>query len=62
MTGCDHEHSSAVVVAAQWLADQRDPPRPVIPELRRRFPLDIHEACEAAALAHRFRATREALE
>ena len=60
MTGIDHEHSEAVVLAAQWLADQDDPPRPIIPELRRRFPLGAHEACEAAAMARRFRVARKA--
>lgn len=30
MTGADHEHSDTVIVAAQWLADQRQPPHPIV--------------------------------
>ncbi|WP_105438483.1 hypothetical protein [Neorhizobium sp. T25_13] len=60
MTGADHEHSEAVVSAAQWLADERHPPQPIIPELRRRFGLSALEACEASAMAQRFRTYRKA--
>ncbi|MDW9582499.1 hypothetical protein GOB17_23045 [Sinorhizobium meliloti] len=60
MTGTDHEHSESVVVAAQWLADQSDPPHPVVPALRGRFGLSALEACEAAALARKLRTSRQA--
>lgn len=60
MTGADHEHSESVLVAAQWLADQSNPPHPIVPELRSRFGLGALEACEAAALARRFRTCRQA--
>ncbi|MBB3610981.1 hypothetical protein [Rhizobium sp. BK602] len=60
MTGADHQHSESVVQAAQWLADQNPAPQPIIPELRKRFPLSAVEACEAAALSHRYRIVRRA--
>jgi hypothetical protein len=60
MTGADHEHSDAVVQAAQWLAEQIAPPSPIIPELRQRFGLTPKEACEAAGLANSFRTARKA--
>ncbi|TDX88470.1 hypothetical protein EDE05_102447 [Neorhizobium sp. R1-B] len=60
MTGADHEQSDSVVVAAQWLADEQQPPQPIIPELRRRFGLSALEACEASAMAQRFRIYRRA--
>jgi hypothetical protein len=56
----EHEHSEAVVMAAQWLADEQDPQQPVIPTIRARFGLTAVEACEAAALARRFRIYRKA--
>lgn len=60
MTGADHEHSESVIVAAQWLADEKSPPHPVIAHIRQRFGLNAVEACEAAALAQRFRICRRA--
>lgn len=60
MTGTDHEHNENVVVAAQWLAEQQSPPEPIIGNLRQRFNLSALEACEAAALAGRFRTYRRA--
>lgn len=51
MTGADHERSETVIVAAQWLADQREPPHPTVPALRSLFGLSGHEACEAIARA-----------
>jgi hypothetical protein len=60
MTGADHEHYENVVVAAHWLAEQQSPPDPVIANLRQRFSLSAKEACEAAALAGRFRTNRQA--
>lgn len=60
MTGVSHEHSEAVVQAAQWLADERDPPHPIIPALKARFGLSALQATEAAAMASRFRVYRSA--
>lgn len=57
---CDHEHSEAVMLAAQWLAEQMEPPRPVVPNLRRAFGLSAPEACEACALAQTYRMNRRA--
>ena len=58
MTGADHEHSDAVVVAAQWLADERNVPTPLVPHLKQRFGLSSLQACESIAMAKRFRANR----
>jgi hypothetical protein len=60
LTAPEHQHSEAVVLAAQWLADQNPPPDPVVPTLRARFDLSALEACEAAAMAQRFRIVRRA--
>lgn len=60
MTGTDHAHGESVVTAAQWLAEEQSPPQPIIPELRRRFGLSALEACEASAMAQRFRTYRKA--
>ncbi|MCJ8030069.1 hypothetical protein KYK30_32030 [Shinella yambaruensis] len=51
----EHEHGEAVTVAAQWLANERTPPRPIIPALRQRFGLSALEATEAAAMADTYR-------
>jgi len=56
----EHEHSAAVEQAAQWLADQREAPHPVIPTLRERFGLTPLEATEACAWADRMRIYRKA--
>ncbi|TBD04223.1 hypothetical protein ELH21_07330 [Rhizobium leguminosarum] len=60
MTGTDHQHSEAVVQAAQWLAEQNPAPQPIIPHIRERFGLSALEACEAAALSTKFRILRKA--
>ncbi len=60
MNGADHQHSEAVVQAAQWLADQNPPPHPIVPALRSRFGLSALEACEAVALSNRYRTFRKA--
>ncbi|APO74586.1 hypothetical protein AM571_CH01765 [Rhizobium etli 8C-3] len=60
MTGADHENNDSVMQAAQWLADEKDPPRPIIPALRSRFSLSTLEATEACAMAQRFRVNRKA--
>ncbi len=44
-----------VVEAARWLADQAEPPRAAVPELKKRFGLCAVQACEAIALANRVR-------
>nr|WP_274845139.1 hypothetical protein [Sinorhizobium meliloti] len=58
MTGLDHEQNAAVEEAAHWLADQHPAPKPVIPALRDRFGISALEACEAAALAAKYRLYR----
>ena len=60
LTPPEHERSENVVQAAQWLADEQTPPQPVIPHMRERFGLSALEACEAAALANRYRIYRKA--
>ncbi|THK34715.1 hypothetical protein EHS39_28795 [Ensifer sp. MPMI2T] len=59
-TGLCHERSAIVEQAAIWLADQSQPPRPIIPALRERFNLSALEATEAAAMSERFRMLRKA--
>lgn len=59
-TGHSHEHSAAVEQAAQWLAEEQQPPPAIIPALRSRFGLSAVEACEAIALARDYR-TRKAV-
>nr|WP_037462033.1 hypothetical protein [Sinorhizobium fredii] len=60
LTPPEHEHNALVETAAQWLADQANPPRPIIPALRSRFNLSALEATEAAAMSDRFRICRRA--
>lgn len=60
MNGIEHQHSESVILAAQWLADERQPPTPIIPAIRARFGLTALEACEACALAQSFRTVRRA--
>lgn len=55
LTGIDHADNPAIMQAAEWLAAQDVPPRPLIPALRSRFGLSPKEACEAAARAQDFR-------
>lgn len=57
---CVHPDNESVGLAAQWLADQSQPPRPIVPALRERFNLSALEATEAAALADRYRMLRRA--
>jgi hypothetical protein len=56
----EHEHTEAVVLAAQWLADELQPPQPIIPALRQRFNLAALEATEACALAKKYLVYRRA--
>jgi hypothetical protein len=60
LTPPEHEHTEAVLLAAQWLADEQSPPQPIIPSLRSRFGLSAIEATEACAMAQRFRTVRKA--
>ena len=60
MTGIDHQDNPPIEQAAIWLADQRLAPQPVIPALQARFGLTAREACEATALADRYRVLRSA--
>lgn len=60
LTPPEHEHSAVVEEAADWLSKQDPAPRPIIPELRRRFDLTSLQATEAAALSHEFRMNRRA--
>ncbi len=48
-----------VTVAAQWLADQQEPPPQAFPTLKERFGLSALEACDACELAHDFRLNRK---
>lgn len=47
--------SSGVITAALWLASQKEPPGRVVPALRERFNLTAMEACQACALAPKYR-------
>ncbi len=49
-----------VVAAAQWLADQKEPPAQAVPTIRLRFSLSMKEACDACALAQKYRTARRA--
>lgn len=49
-----------VVAAAQWLADQKEPPARAVPIIRERFSLSTKEACDACALAQKYRTVRRA--
>jgi hypothetical protein len=60
MTGADHAHNAAVEQAAMWLSEQNLAPRPIVPALRQRFNLSALEACEAAAMAEKYRMLRGA--
>lgn len=52
--------SPDVLCAAQWLADQHEPPKLAVPALKERFGLSTLEACKACTLANRFRIARRA--
>ncbi|MGR9539371.1 hypothetical protein [Rhizobium leguminosarum] len=53
-------HEQKVVAAAQWLADQKEPPAMVVPMIRERFSLSALQACDACALAQKYRTIRRA--
>jgi hypothetical protein len=44
-----------VINAAMWLADEKEPPSPIIPAIIARFDLNAREAREACRLAQDFR-------
>jgi len=50
----------AVVKAAQWLAEQKEPPTLAVPALISQFDLSALQACEAIRLAADFRLVRRA--
>lgn len=60
LTPPEHQHSETVIQAAQWLAEQKPAPTPIVPNLRERFGLSALEACEAAALSNKYRVWRKA--
>ncbi len=62
LTPPEHEHNALVETAAIWLADQSQPPQPIVPALRQRFNLTALEATEAAAMSDRFKIYRKAHE
>jgi hypothetical protein len=53
-------HEQNVIAAALWLADQKEPPAMVVPTIRKRFSLSAKEACDACALAQKYRTLRRA--
>lgn len=52
--------SPAVITAAQWLADEKEPPAMAVPVLKERFGLSALQSCEAIRLAQDFRTVRRA--
>lgn len=61
MTPRSLPHAPAVVEAARWLADQSNPPHPIVPELKDRFGLKVAHACEAINLAGDMKLLRRAM-
>lgn len=49
-----------ITIAAQWLAEQKEPPAVAVPVLKQQFGLSALEACEAIKLAQNFRTVRRA--
>lgn len=47
-----------IIAAAQWLADQKEPPSLAVPVLRDKFSLSAVQACEAIRLARNYRLVR----
>jgi hypothetical protein len=45
----------AVAAAARWLAGETNPPRPIVPNMRRQFDLTPAQACDAIRLANEMR-------
>lgn len=42
-----HDVTRDVAVAANWLATEKSPPHPIVPDLRQRFGLTLFEAVAA---------------
>lgn len=60
MSGSDETRNHGVIAAAQWLADQKEPPARVVPTIRAMFSLSALEAAQACGLAQKFRTLRRA--
>lgn len=60
MNAPSETHNPRVIAAAQWLADQKEPPLRVVPTLREMFSLSALEASQACGLAQRYRVVRRA--
>jgi hypothetical protein len=58
LTPLELQHSAAVEEAARWLADQSNPPQPIVIEMKARFGLKPRLACEAINLAGDMRLRR----
>ncbi|TQN61028.1 hypothetical protein FLX27_15285 [Agrobacterium tumefaciens] len=52
-------NNPTVIRAAQWLADQQEPPPQAVPTLKADFGLSALQACEACKLAQSFRLNRK---
>jgi hypothetical protein len=52
--------SPNVVAAAMWLSEQKESPARAVPTIRERFSLSAKEACDACALAQKYRTNRRA--
>jgi hypothetical protein len=61
MTPRQLPHDPAIVEAARWLADQSNPPHPIVVELNSRFGLKPRLACEAINLAIDMRLLRRVM-
>lgn len=60
MSDSGETHNPGVIAAAQWLADQKEPPARVVPTIRAMFSLSALEAAQACGLAQKFRTLRRA--
>lgn len=59
LTGCDHEHSETISIAARWLAaNLTGAAHPYMRTLRERFGLAAGDAVRAVAQARRIREGR----
>lgn len=53
-------HNQGVIAAAQWLADQKEPPERVVSTIRAMFSLSALEAAQACGLSQKYRTLRRA--
>lgn len=60
MSGAASNRSNVIEQAAMWFAEQEPPPALAVPVLRDRFSMTAREACEALALAQKYRTNRKA--